>query len=64
MKFSNGIFRTFAVTQAASGDAALKAIADIAELDVAILDFNMPGMDGLNWLMPWLNRLRCVIWPS
>lgn len=35
------------VTQAASGDAALKAISDIPELDVAILDFNMPGMDGI-----------------
>jgi two-component system chemotaxis response regulator CheY len=47
----NEIFRIHypdvAVLQAASGEAALTILAEIAEVAAAILDFNMPGMNGL-----------------
>lgn len=40
-------FSGYELLQAASGAAALETVEEQGEVDFAILDFNMPGMDGL-----------------
>ena len=35
------------IIEAGTGEAALKLVEDVDQLDYALIDFNMPGMDGL-----------------
>lgn len=45
------------IVEAACADDALSHISETSEIDVALIDFNMPGMDGLELIQVLSKRL-------